>query len=125
MSTLANSPVNRLLAQNPETDGYAETSRYRGVPTHSMVTADGRTIRYTGRRFITAPDDDAFQLHKVEQGDRPDLLAYRYLGRPDSYWQLCDVNGVSAPWQLTNDLDRRIRVGAVGSQFAHAPTLKI
>ncbi len=125
MSTLANSPINRLLAQNPESDGYGDHSRYRGLPTHSMVTAGGRVIRYTGRRLISAPADAAYALHKVEQGDRPDLLAHRYLGHSDSYWQLCDVNGVAAPWLLTEDPDRPIRIGGAGSPFAHAPALKI
>lgn len=67
MSTLANSPLNRLLAQNPESDGYAETSRYKGLPTHSFVDTDGKTIRYTGRRLITPPDDDGYEIHKIER----------------------------------------------------------
>ena len=125
MSTLANSPLNRLLAQNPESDNYAEASRYRGLPTHTIVDSHGRMIRYTGRRLIKPPADDVYEIHKVEQGDRPDTLAYRYLGDPESYWQLCDLNGVSAPWQLTADLNTPVRIGAVGGLFAMAPTLKI
>lgn len=125
MSTLANSPLNRLLAQNPESSGYSEASRYRELPTHTFVDSDGRLIRYTGRRLIKPPDDFAYEIHKVEQGDRPDTLAYNYIGNADSYWQLCDLNGVRAPWQLTADLDTRVKIGAVGGLYANAPTLKI
>lgn len=125
MNTLANSPLNRLLSQNPVSDNYAETSRYSGLPTHTCIDCHGRMIRYTGRRFIKAPEDDVYEIHKVEQGDRPDTLAYRYLGNSEGYWELCDLNGVSKPWQLTADLDSPVKIGAVSGQFAMAPTLKI
>lgn len=47
----------------------------------------------------TSPQpDDVF--HTVVEGDRIDLLAYRYLGRADLWWVICDYNDVFFPLEL-------------------------
>ena len=50
------------------------------------------------------------QEHTVTQGERPDLVAARYLGDPEQYWRLCDGNPVLHPRELTETPGRRIRV---------------
>lgn len=47
----------------------------------------------TRPRIDTSPQpDDVF--HTVVEGDRIDLIAYRYLGRADLWWVICDYNNI-------------------------------
>jgi len=47
----------------------------------------------TRQRIDTMPrPDDVF--HTVVEGDRIDLIAYRYLGRADLWWVVCDYNDI-------------------------------
>jgi hypothetical protein len=53
----------------------------------------------TRSRVDTSPQpDDVF--HTVVEGDRIDLVAYRYLGRADLWWVICDYNDVFFPLEL-------------------------
>ncbi len=53
----------------------------------------------TRPRIDTSPQsDDVF--HTVVEGDRIDLIAYRYLGRADLWWVICDYNGIFFPLEL-------------------------
>ena len=47
---------------------------------------------------ITPQPDDIF--HTVQDGDRIDLIAYRYLGRSDLWWVICDYNDLFFPLEL-------------------------
>lgn len=50
-------------------------------------------------RIDTTPQpDDIF--HTVQDGDRIDLIACRYLGRPDLWWVICDYNDLFFPPEL-------------------------
>lgn len=42
--------------------------------------------------------DDVF--YTVVEGDRIDLIAYRYLGRVDLWWVICDYNDVFFPLEM-------------------------
>lgn len=42
--------------------------------------------------------DDVF--HTVVEGDRIDLIAYRYLGRAELWWVICDYNDIFFPLEL-------------------------
>ena len=44
------------------------------------------------------PDD---RFHTVIEGDRVDLLAFRYLGRAELWWIICDYNDIFFPLELT------------------------
>jgi nucleoid-associated protein YgaU len=44
------------------------------------------------------PDD---RFHTVVDGDRVDLLAFRYLGRAELWWIICDYNDIFFPPELT------------------------
>jgi nucleoid-associated protein YgaU len=73
--------------------GFGTSSRYYGVPILELESADGSTLRYVGRRFI--PQVELFTSlisHRVQQGDRIDVLAARYLGDPLLYWRIADAN---------------------------------
>ena len=53
----------------------------------------------TRQRIDTSPRfDDVF--HTVVEGDRVDLIAYRYLGRADLWWVVCDYNDIFLPLEL-------------------------
>src|SRR5262245_29024624 len=79
----------------------APTSRYAGVPTAQLTLADGRTVAYFRRRFLPRLDPDAPVIeHTVRAGDRLDGLAARYLGDPELFWKIADVNRALNPDDL-------------------------
>jgi len=43
------------------------------------------------------PDD---RFHKVIEGERIDILAYKYFGDPKLWWVICDYNHISFPLDL-------------------------
>ncbi len=50
-------------------------------------------------RIDTSPrPDDVF--HTVVEGDRIDFIAYRYFGRADLWWIICDYNDLFFPLEL-------------------------
>lgn len=72
---------------------YDASSRYYALPVLTFTAPDGTVIRYIKRRII--PDAALYPtltLHRVQQGDRIDLLAARYLGDPLLYWRIADAN---------------------------------
>jgi len=59
------------------------------------------------QRIDTTPrPDDVF--HTVVEGDRIDLIAYRYLGRADLWWVICDYNDIFFPLELRVGMVLRI-----------------
>jgi nucleoid-associated protein YgaU len=91
--------LNALLAAGalPQTS-FDTTSRYYGVPVFELQAADGSTVRYVGRRFIPQPAMFTPLIsHPVQQGDRIDVLAARYLGDPLLYWRIADANVAVRP----------------------------
>ncbi len=64
----------------------------------------------TRERIDTSPrPDDVF--HTVVEGDRLDLIAYRYLGRAELWWIICDYNDIFFPLDL--ELGRTLRLPCV------------
>lgn len=89
---------------------FQPTSRYFSIETATYETADGEFIRYLRRRLL--PPLDRFTLlqeHAVEEGDRLDNIAARYLGDAEQFWRLCDANPIMQPEELEK-LGRRIRI---------------
>ena len=90
---------------------FSLTSRYFGIPTATLDTADGRKIVYIRRRFVPPPERFELLLeHLVTQGERLDLIAAQYLGDPEQFWRLCDANGAIRPNELTETIGRRLRI---------------
>lgn len=87
------------------------TSRYHGIETITMKTADGKTVAYLRRRFL--PNSDRFamiQEHTVVEGDRLDNITAQYLGDPLQFWRLADANDAMQPETLTETVGRRLRI---------------
>ena len=102
---------------------FPPTSRYHGVGTGTLQSADGRTITYLRRRFVPPPERFALiQEHTVTQGDRLDNLAARFLGDPEQFWRIADANGAIRPEELTETVGRTIAItlpeGIPGAQNA-------
>ena len=71
-------------------------SRYVGC----IIYIDGAD-EFLGTRAqidISPQPDDVF--HIVVEGDRIDLLAYRYLGQAELWWIVCDYNEIFLPLEL-------------------------
>lgn len=59
------------------------------------IDGDQEFIGARQRIDATPRPDDVF--HTVVEGDRMDLIAYRYLGRAELWWVICDYNNVFFP----------------------------
>jgi len=87
------------------------TSRYHGVATGKLVTADGKAVVYVRRRFVPPPENFALLLeHTVVEGERLDNITASYLGDPEQFWRVCDANNVMRPDELTETVGRKIRI---------------
>lgn len=77
----------------------------------SVLYVDGDNEFLGTRKSIdsTPRSDDRF--HTVEEGDRVDLLAYRYLGDASLWWVICDFNEINFPLELAPG--RVIRIPSV------------
>jgi len=90
---------------------FPPTSRYHGLDTATLETADGKTIIYLKRRFVPPPERFALlQEHVVTQGERLDNVTARYLGDPEQFWRICDANAAMRPDELTERIGRRLRI---------------
>ena len=87
------------------------TSRYHRIETAKLKTADGEEIVYLRRRFLPPIREGRSEReHVVSQGERLDTITGRYLGDPERFWRLCDVNGAMHPAELTAEVGRRLRI---------------
>lgn len=90
---------------------FPPNSRYHGLETATLETADGRTIIFLRRRFVPPPARfELLQEHTVVEGERLDHIAARYLGDPEQFWRVCDANGAMRPAALTEEIGRRLRI---------------
>ena len=105
-------PLQRLLQALPlSATLFPSSSRYSGIETAKLVTAEGEEIIYLRRRFVPQPERFAFlREHVVVQGDRLDNLAALHLGDPELFWRLCDANRALRPDELTEVVGRRLRI---------------
>lgn len=65
-----------------------------------VLYVDG-TEEFIGTRpriDTTSRPDDTF--HTVVEGDRIDLITYRYLGRAELWWIICDYNDIFFPLEV-------------------------
>lgn len=61
----------------------------------------------TRQQIDTLPHpDDVF--HTVVEGDRIDLIAYRYLGRAELWWVICDYNDIFFPLEFVVGMVLRV-----------------
>lgn len=83
-------------------------SRYLDLEDRWIEERDGRIVRYKAPRRVRPPN--APRSYVVRDPDRPDLAAWRALGDPERYWELCDAAGEPRPSDLTARPGRRIPV---------------
>ena len=83
-------------------------SRYETVGDAHCTDKNGRDILYKKMRII--PDTPAQFRHLVMQGDRPDLLAFRYYRDPLKFWHIADANGCMNAEELTAQPGKRILI---------------
>ena len=110
-----------LIGALPSTP-FPPNSRYAGLETVQLETADGEMIVYVRRRFVPQPERfTALQEHTVTQGDRLDNVTAQYLGDPEQFWRICDANRALRPDELT-EIGRQLSItlpeglsGAVGA----------
>jgi len=88
---------------------FPATSRYYGIETTVLNTAEGKEIAYLRRRFLPLTEDTlAIAEHIVLQNERLDNITARYLVDPEQFWRLCDANNAMHPESLTETIGRRL-----------------
>jgi hypothetical protein len=66
-------------------------SRYRNLPESSPLDAAGERLLGKDLREIPPPLDGPFR-HTVLEGERLDLLSFKYYGDSTKWWQIADAN---------------------------------
>ncbi len=93
------------------TYNFPPTSRYYGIETATMKTADGRVVAFLRRRLLPAPERFALlQEHTVSQGERLDQISASFQGDPEAFWRIADANAAMRPEALTEEIGRRLRI---------------
>ena len=85
----------------------SESSRYAGC----VLYVDGADEFIGERSRIDTPSEPDDVFHVLQDGDRIDLLAYRYLGDPTLWWVICDYNDIFLPFDL--ELGAVLRIPSV------------
>ncbi len=74
-------------------------SRYLSSEPYVVTDTRGREVT------VVAPPPPPAQVqlgvHLLKQGERPDLLAARYLNDPAGYWRIAEQNNLMLPEALT------------------------
>lgn len=70
---------------------FIKGSRYRNLPESSPIDAGGERLRGKDLRLIPPPLAWPFR-HTVHEGERLDLLGFKYYTEPTRWWQVADAN---------------------------------
>lgn len=88
---------------------FPTTSRYYGIETVVLTTAEGKEIAYLRRRFLPLAEKTVVMAeHTVTQNERLDNITARYLVDPEQFWRLCDANNAMRPEELTEVISRSL-----------------
>jgi len=87
---------------------FDSSSRYDRVEDDTLLDGQGREVSY--KRIRTLPHGEEETTAIVRTGERIDQLAYRVLGDPRRFWQICDANRAMWPGDLAKELGRRFIV---------------
>jgi len=74
-------------------------SRFADLPVYEVTGPDGARRHVLGLRLETRAVPGT-RVHRVTQGDGPDLIARRHLGDEQLWWRVLDVNPVTYPLDL-------------------------
>ena len=86
-------------------------SRYASLPIDTLVTGDGREIRYVRKR--TLPQPGAMRVLAevmIRDSDRLDLICARTYGNSNAWWRLADANEALDPADLLATPGRRLKI---------------
>lgn len=90
---------------------FPPNSRYQGVATRILTTADGVEIAYLVPRILPLPErSTTLSEYPVAEGDRLDVIAARTIGDPELSWRIADANRAMRPSALTDPPGRRLRI---------------
>lgn len=89
---------------------FSSKSRYASLEIARWTAPDGRILPYVRRRFLPPLIEEPFIEHEVTDSDRLDNVTAQYLGDPEQYWRICDVNTSMHPVELLESGRRRIRI---------------
>ncbi len=82
-------------------------SRYKDISNYTAIDASGRASQTKSLRWI--PNTPGTFIHTVKEGDRLDLLAFKYYGTPTKWWLICDANPDTIfPTDLLKEPGRKI-----------------
>ena len=70
------------------------TSRYANVP-YYFNTQDNKYMHGLTKQLST---ETQYTIHMVTDTDTVDKLSFKYYGRPDLYWIICDFNRIQNPY---------------------------
>lgn len=85
-------------------------SRYANAETYVVTDANGREVTVVAPP--PPPEQTLLGIHLLKQGERPDLLAAKYLNDPAGYWRIAEQNDVMLPEALTEMPEIEIPVKA-------------
>ncbi len=69
---------------------FFKNSRYKDISKYSAIDESGKASQTKSLRLI--PTTSGTFMHTVKEGDRLDLLAFKYYGSPSKWWLICDAN---------------------------------
>lgn len=72
-------------------------SRYARSGQLTWTAPDGSAVPYLERRFLPQGPWDTLVQVTVQQGDRLDLLANRWLGNAEAWWRIADGTNALHP----------------------------
>jgi hypothetical protein len=75
------------------------TSRYYSAPQYPVKDSRGRTVSVVS--VPAAPNQGLLGYYLVQQGQRIDHIAYKYLNDPNGYWRIAEMNNVMTAETLT------------------------
>ena len=76
-------------------------SRYAKLTPITVIGPSGNLVQIVPIRFISPTDP--VMSRRIQQGDRPDLLAYEFYKEPQLFWRIADANEVTRPGDLVSD----------------------
>ncbi len=75
-----------------------KSSRYAKVGTYAAKDASGESVEALELRTI--PATEGIFYHTVQEGERLDHLAHRYLRDPSKFWKICDASDELDPFDV-------------------------
>jgi hypothetical protein len=87
---------------------FDKKSRYLKAETYAVTDARGREVIVVATP--PPPNQQLLGIHLLKQGERLDLLAWKYLEDPAGFWRVAEKNDVMLPEALTEAAEIQIPV---------------